>query len=209
MINLEENGLVGRGYHRSCYRHPEDSRLCIKVLDGDHQKEADREIAYYRQLERRGAAWEMLARYHGSIETNFGLGQVFDLITDPNGETAKTLEHYMKSQELSGHPVSGSPASDNLASSNHNDSDKQKLILSLQKLKSYLLDNKIITTEIKPRNIVCQRFGDQEFRSVIVDDIGNTEFIPFSSHISFLGKAKINRKWERFERLLRKDGFLK
>ncbi len=185
---------MGRGFHRSCYRHPEDSRLCIKVLDGDHQKEADREIAYYRQLERRGVTWEMLARYHGSIETNLGLGQVFDFITDPNGETAKTLEYYMKSQELS----------DNLDSG-----DKEKLILSLQKLKCYLLDNKIITTEIKPRNIVCQRFNGQEFRAVIVDDIGNTEFVPFSSYIGFLGKAKINRKWERFERLLRKESFFK
>lgn len=199
MINLDESGLVGRGFHRSCYRHPEDSRLCIKVLDGDHQKEADREIAYYRQLERKGVTWEMLARYHGSIETNLGLGQVFDLITDPNGETAKTLEYYMKSQELSGNHVLDSD----------NSSDKQKLILSLQKLKRYLLNNKIITTEIKPRNIVCQRFGGQEFRAVIVDDIGNTEFIPFSSYIGFFAKAKINRKWERFERLLKNEGFLK
>lgn len=199
MISLEESGLVGRGFHRSCYRHPEDPRLCIKVLDGDHQKEADREIAYYRQLERKGVTWEMLSRYHGSIETNLGLGQVFDLITDPNGETAKTLEYYMKSQDLS----------DNHLLDSDNSSDKQKLILSLQKLKCYLLSNKIITTEIKPRNIVCQRFGGQEFRAIIVDDIGNTEFIPFSSYINFLAKAKINRKWERFERLLKKEGFFK
>lgn len=204
MISLERSGLVGRGFHRSCYRHPEDSRLCIKVLDGDHQKEADREIAYYRHLQRKGATWEMLARYHGSIETNLGLGQVFDLITDPNGETAKTLEYYIKLQEPSGNLSSDGPASGNLDSS-----DKDKLILSLQKLKRYLLDNKIITTEIKPRNIVCQRLADHEFRSVIVDDIGNTEFIPFSSYIGYLGKAKIERKWERFERLLRKNGFLK
>lgn len=185
MINIDESYLVGKGHHRKVYRHPENDKLCIKVIFGgpDHSSELAREKAYYKHLKNRGVSWSMLPAYHGDVITNLGKGSVFDLIADTSGKVSKTLGYYLSSNQLT---------------STHYD----ELINALSSFKKYLLEQRIITKGLAHRNIVCLNIDSQISKLYIVDNIGNTEFIPISSFIGFYARNKINRKWRRFEQKL-------
>ena len=186
MLKLESSALLGRGLRRECYFHPDDENKCIKiVVAGDH-KETVREQAYYRLLERRNIAWRMLAKFYGNVETNLGEGAVFELIRDYNGAVSKTLVQYFSA---------------------HNETDRhyQYFSQALLGLKQYLLKWKIVTISLKPQNIVYKKTNESEGFLVIIDNIGNSDFIPICNYIDWMATRKIRRKWQRFENLLAKD----
>lgn len=186
MLTLDSSQLIGRGLRRECYFHPEDESKCIKiVVIGDH-KETVREQSYYRLLERRKISWNMLARFYGNIETNRGEGAVFELIRDYTGEVSKTLEHYF-------------------SVNNGSDLNYQALTRSLPLLKEYLLQWKIVTLAIKPQNIVYRRVNPDEADLVVIDNIGNSDFIPICNYVDRMAARKIKRKWHRFEVSLAQD----
>ncbi len=186
MVILESSQLIDRGLRRECYFHPDDESKCIKVVVvGDH-KETVREQSYYRLLDSRNISWNMLARFYGSIETNRGKGAVFELIRDYTGEVSKTLEHYFSVN-------TGSHL------------NYQTLTRSLPLLKEYLLQWKIVTMSIKPQNIVYKRISAHEADLVVIDNVGNSDFIPICDYVDFMAVRKIKRKWQRFEDSLAKD----
>ncbi|MGJ8676856.1 MAG: PhoP regulatory network protein YrbL [Akkermansiaceae bacterium] len=182
MVYLDGKSMLGKGHHRECYIHPDDKTLCIKVIvDGsDDAPQTKREINYYKHLQRRGISWAMLPKYYGDVMTNMGKGTIFDLITDYDGSVSKTLEYYIASNKLT-------------------EADYDDFSDSLHLLKEYLLKEEIITMTLAPRNIVCQREQSGMVRLYVVDNIGNSDFIPLASHIHFLARKKIERRWERFE----------
>ena len=187
MINILPSALIGTGVYRECYIHPEKDDQCIKIVyreGGD--AETDREQKYYRYLSKRGISWEMLARFHGNIETNLGPGAVFDLIRDYDDNISKTLDTYFKSTDETCVPYTN-------------------IFQSLFELKHYLLKYNIITMAFKPKNILYKRLSETTGRCVIVDSLGNSDFIPICTYNKFLGNKKILRKWDRFEKLLLKE----
>jgi hypothetical protein len=183
MININRKDFIGKGAHRECYKHPENKDLCIKLNFFNDQKEIKREKDYYRHLEKRRISWEMIPRYYGDIVTNLGVGSVFDLITDQDSSVSKDLTYYLSSQK---------------ETEKHYDS----LLNSVLLLKKYLSSNRIITMNLDPNNILCQKTELGISRLFIVDNVYNTEFIPISSYINYFAKLKISRKWKRFERSL-------
>ncbi len=186
MLTLASSSLIGRGLRRECYFHPEDENKCIKiVVAGDH-KETVREQSYYRLLEKRNISWKMLARFYGNIETNRGKGAVFELIRDHNGEVSKTLEQYF-------------------SANNETDLNYQDLSRALPLLKQYLLKWKIVTMSLKPQNIVYQKIHPTQGKLVVIDNIGNSDFIPICNYLDSFATRKIRRKWQRFEESLPKD----
>ena len=182
MIILDDDLIVGKGSHRVCYRHPDIDKLCIKVSHEGFSQEQDYELAYYQRLNNRKIEWDLLTRYHDVVETNIGTGYIFDLVVDSNNQPSKTLEYYL------------------------NQPNTEALVEPLLKLKVYLIQNLVITKEIKPRNIACINNNGIIERCMIVDDIGNTEFFPISNYVSSLAKSKIDRKWRRFESSLNNSG---
>jgi hypothetical protein len=183
MLTLESSALIGRGVRRECYFHPEDENKCIKVVVAGDQKETVREQSFYRLLEKRNIAWRMLARFYGNVETNLGEGAVFELIRDYDGAVSKTLEHYF-------------------SANNETDHDYQNLYLALDLLKRYLLKWRIVTMSITPQNIVYKKTRESEGSLVVIDNIGNSDFIPICSYVDWMATRKIHRKWQRFEELL-------
>lgn len=93
MLDLESASVVGKGLHRVCYAHPQDERLCVKVLLQLQSKtpliEAEREAKYYRFLDKKNVPWTMLPKFHGEVLTSRGQGYIFDLIRDYDGEFQK------------------------------------------------------------------------------------------------------------------------
>ena len=186
MITLESSSLIGRGLRRECYFHPEDENKCVKiVVDGDH-KETAREQLYYRLLDKRDISWRMLARFYGNIATNRGEGAVFELIRNYNGGVSKTLEHYFSVND-------------------ETDLNYQDLSRALPLLKQYLLKWKIVTMSLKPQNIVYKKIDESKGVLVIIDNIGNSDFIPICNYVGWMAIRKIHRKWQRFEDSLAKD----
>ena len=149
------------------------------MILSEDTRETLREIRYYRHLQRRGISWEMIPEYHGTTPTNHGLGYLFDLVLDVDGGVAKSLAHYLSKK---------SRTEDHFA----------ELSISLPLLKAFLLKNRIITKPLCPRNILLRRSASGS-RLVIVDDIGNTDFVPICTHSRFFATKKILRRWGRFE----------
>jgi len=179
MFELTSDSMVGKGFHRECYVHPDNERLCIKVVVNGDDKEVRREQAYYRFLQKRGIAWDMLPKFHGEVETNLGSGAVFDLIRDADGKVSRTLQQCIDTEYIAVLNQHG-------------------LQQSLQRLKEYLLAENIITMTIKPKNIAYQQRDNQSSVCILIDNIGNSDFIPISSYSRFFGRKKILRKWARF-----------
>ncbi len=180
MIDLSESTAFNKGSHRECYIHPDNKNLCIKVVfDTEHRKRAaSREKKYYHHLQKRDISWNMVPKCYGEVDTSKGLGVVFDLITDHDGQVSKTLTYYFESGELTGEGI-------------------KKLIDLMAQLKQYLLEQRIFG-RFAPRNIVCQKDESGISKLVVVDNLGNTEFIPVSNYFGFLKRQRINREWDRF-----------
>ena len=183
MVNIEKSGLVGTGHHRECYRHPGNNNLCIKIIVSGNAKEIRREKKYYRRLQKRGVSWDMIPRYYGEIETNMGSGSVFDLVLDHDGAISKNLKHYLSSNELT--------------EANYN-----RLSDALDLLKNYLLQQQIITMTLNPNNILCKKLASGSLRFYVIDNIGNSDYIPICNVSRYFAKKKILRKWKRFEEKL-------
>ncbi len=179
MLELSEQSLIGRGLHRECYQHPQRHDRCIKVIVHGDSDENSREARYLSFLERRGSSLAQLTRFHGVVTTSRGEGAVFDLVRDHDGSIAKSLAHYLGDHAFCQNNV------DNLRA-------------ALADLYRYLLVNGIITMTIKAKNILYRRQDASPGRLVIVDNIGNADFIPIANYVAALARAKIRRKWSRF-----------
>ncbi|MBN1546852.1 MAG: hypothetical protein JW902_09350 [Syntrophaceae bacterium] len=190
ILDIESAPVLGKGLHRVCYAHPQDDRLCIKVLLPLESKsplvEAEREARYYKFLQKKGVPWTMLPAFHGEIVTTRGPGYLFDLVRDYDGSVSLTLKDY-------------------LSSSRETAAHCETLSRAIDALKAYLLQWKIITMTIKAKNILYQRLGKNDGRLVIVDNIGNSDLIPICNYVDSLAERKIRRKWRRFEAMLIKE----
>lgn len=183
MLDLSTSPLIGKGLHRECFEHPDDATKCLKIVVAGNSDENLREEKYYGMLARRGISWEMLARFYGLVKTSRGVGAVFELIRDCDGAVARPLSHYLEAADV---PLEFEP----------------QLGDALLQLKAYLLDNRIVTMTLKPKNIVYQKSAEEEGKLVIVDNVGNSDFLPLTNYSGFLARQKIKRKWQRFEQLI-------
>ncbi|GAB1267401.1 PhoP regulatory network protein YrbL [Aurantivibrio infirmus] len=180
MLQLNSSHYVGKGLHRVCYVHPDQPRLCVKVVVNGNNQETKREYDYYQHLQKRNIDWTMLPQFYGETPTDQGNAGVFDLIRDYNGEVSKTLASYLSSNDIS-------------------EQEASAICEAFMTLKSYLLDNRIVTMTIKPKNILFQKSSATSGKLVIVDNIGNSDFIPIANYLTFFAHRKIMRKWRHFE----------
>ena len=51
---------------------------------------------------------------------------------------------------------------------------------------------------IKSKNILFQHLSETKSRLIIIDNIGNSTFIPIANYIPYFAKSKIERTWQRF-----------
>ncbi len=186
-IILNDSLKIGSGSERDCYRHPSESKLCIKIkhINRPHkmpQNEAD--FDYYGFLEKKNISWSNLARCYGWVETNMGPGLVFDLVTDSQGEPCKSLQSLVDS----GIPLS-------------------KFKRQIELLYGYLLDNNVIPAELQLDNILYKPDLGGECCLVIVDGLGNRNFFSWAvNSISLLAKLRIRKKYRRFLFKLKRAG---
>lgn len=194
MLQLKDESLIGSGLHRDCYEHPTDQHVCVKIVANGDLEETRREQNYYEYLAHRNISWEMLPKFFGNTPTNKGEGALFELIRDYNGQPSSSLGKFIDDETITETHFEG-------------------LCTGLSKLKTYLLQNHIITMTLKSKNILYKRTSEVEGLMIIIDNIGNSDFIPICNYSHYFAEKKILRKWTEFEnKLLRKhpnNNFLK
>src|SRR5215510_1233081 len=93
MIDLTGAVLVGQGNERSCFVHPNDPGLVIKIPRQGQRCRGQNQIDwfYLSELVRRGASFDHIPRPHGLVATSLGEGLVCERIAEPTGISSPAL----------------------------------------------------------------------------------------------------------------------
>ncbi|MFC0605379.1 YrbL family protein [Winogradskyella pulchriflava] len=195
MIQLEDRHYIGEGEIRFCYEHPNKKGLCIKIPRPETTRAyTNKELLYFKKLSKRNKTkynYPFYSDFYDEIQTNKGLGQVFDLVRDETtGKISKTLEYYLiQSNEI----------------------DDKKLENALLELKHQMTKHKVFTRDLRARNICCKINKDGSIRLIIIDGIGHRDFFPFADWFHYFSQKKVDRtftKWH-FNSIDEQRNFLK
>jgi len=187
MLDLSNAIIIGKGSSRICYLHPEDACKCIKVTYINQPKISKIEMKHYRRFQRRRVSWKLMARPYGFVETTLGDGLVFSLARDYDGAISKPLDYYFSVKDFRNR--------------------LEQLKIALCEFRSFLFKEGIVVRELKPDNVVFQRVSDKQGCLVLVDGVGNNQFLPFANYSRVLARRMLSRKWAKFARQLRDLGF--
>lgn len=196
-LTLGHNTPFAIGGTRLCFIHPDDSSKCVKVLRQDrtpqarrktttgfkklrpvkHWDDQQKELTAYRHLLKRDshALWHHIPEFFGSVETDLGLGIVTQIFRNFDGKFPRNLE-----QEIP-HGVDAN------------------LNAGIADFKGWLRRELVVTRDLLPHNIIVVRDSAEGCRLVIVDGLGNSEWIPVSTWLRSFARRKIERKIAKFE----------
>ncbi len=186
MIDLKGAILVGKGCRRIVYVHPDDDSRCIKVQTAEalakthRQKAHERELYYLAFYERRGRRMDQVSSYHGSVATSEGEGQLFDLVRDHDGRISRTLAAKLAGGEI----------------------ELEGCRREFEQLRNYLSGEGIIVADLHAGNLARQEWEPGKFRFVVIDGIGNTEFLKINDYLRWTARRKAERKWSCFMKKL-------
>ncbi len=136
MIYLNSKLKLGRGTTRTCYLHPEQEELCIKIMHHHSKlKINDLEYKFYKKLEQKQISHKHLPKCYGFVETNLGKGLVYERVKSDYAEFAENLDEVVKQKLL----------------------PKNKVISLLKDLENYCLNNIICMCDRGLRNIIISK----------------------------------------------------
>ena len=159
ITKIDEKKLIGSGRHHDCYEHPDDPALCIKVIHTDDQKKMlRREVSYHQNLLRRNINWSALARYHGSIITDRGIGSVFEVVRDSDGQISRSLHQLLQEQD--------------------NELDIDQVAQQINLMISSFYQQGIVISDLNLRNILVNFQSPENWQLMLVDGIGHNDFFP-------------------------------
>lgn len=196
-LNLGQQTPFAVGGTRLCFVHPDDSNKCVKVLRPDRTPQARRklttgikklrpvkhwddqlkELTAYRQLlaREKPTLWHHIPEFFGSVETDIGIGIVTRIFRNFDGKFPRNLE-----QEVP-------------------DGIDGVLRAGIDQFKKWLRHELVVTRDLLPHNIIVVRDSSELCRLMIVDGLGNSEWIPVSTWFRSFARRKIERKIAKFE----------
>lgn len=177
MVTLTNDLFIAQGKQRSCYCHPSEKGLCVKVELKDttsSRKQVQAEINALQRIKKRHSDSPGLSHYHGTIETNLGLGHLFDLVREQDGTVSPTLRAC------------------------HEQLERDHLISLVQSLRAHCLRYHYLPGDLHPANLVLR---DRK-ELIIIDGLGMVEFAPIYHLSSLLRRIKLARKHRRLWRNL-------
>jgi hypothetical protein len=201
-IALKLNGReFAQGGNRRCFVHPDDPAKCIKVAREDRTAEIRKRSArfpynlrpasYYDEnwQERKAflaieksvglAAFELVPRYYGMVETDLGPGLCSELVRDSDNRISITLKQFVWQFGMT-NPLS----------------------LKLEEFKSLWRDLGMPSRNLLLHNIVVQQREMEIDRIVVIDGLGWPSFSTFISKIPLLAQYKAGRKVTRMEHMV-------
>ena len=186
VLVLTDNDLIGAGAHKATYIHPQDKTLCVKIARNAHDVDLKRELAYRSIIAKQHKIPTLMPFYHGTIETNKGIGHIFERIFDCDGQTSLTLDIYIRHiaqtllpQEAQAHFKS-----------------------MLAAFKAKWFEEKTVTSNIELVNFMVQHKTPDNVSIRIVDNIGTPVLIPLAYYSELFAKKRVVRYWKRFLQVL-------
>lgn len=177
-ITLSDSDLIGiGGRRRLVYAHPGDPARCIKVpKSGKHgELQQRREIKFYQQLQKSRSPTKYLSRYLGTVDTNFGVGYVYEAVRDADGKISERFKEF-------------------IANDHGQESDYLRI---METIEDFLFDNQILFYDINPSNILCRKDHNGDIEPIIIDGLGDVVAIPVLNFSSRLRQRKMRRRWMR------------
>ena len=182
IINLNQDHILGVGYHKTTYIHPNNDALCIKVPFSQNDIDLKRELTYRKVREKRGQSSTLLPTYYGTTLTNKGEGHIFERVHHYNGKNSISLKEFLVLHQQEG---------DNTAFT-------EALQKMLSDLKKTWFAEKIVTSDTDPVNFMVQEINPSQYVIRIVDNIGTPVLIPFAFYFDFIAEKRVRRYWARF-----------
>lgn len=179
-VLLGENDFLGKGNNNQVYYYPGDKGKCIKIpLNTGTKRFMKYELQYRKCHKEKVEKSTLLTKYYGMIETNLGIGYVFELVRDFNGRCSKTLESFIMDEK-----------------------DSSEILEVLKVLKTKIFEESNITNPLSPNNCLIQRISEQKFRPRIIDDIGMHVLIPIPYYFNSIARRREEKIWKNFVNLL-------
>lgn len=183
MLELGNALILGKGTERTCYMHPEDDALCIKINHSTLNKQSRKEIKYCELLNKQGKfPCQGIPQYYGSVTTNLGQDTVFERIRNYNGDKVKSLAETLT-----------------MLIEKNDTATLTRIMNGLNELKQDLLKQHILVRGLNLNNIHVQHLDQENSKLVLVDCFGNADFIPLANFSNSYARLKIQRKWKRLE----------
>ena len=177
VVTLTDNQLLGAGNERLCFVHPHDNTRCIKVTRPGvtHRSQNAIEQQYFEYLNEQATPFTYLPEYYGVVQTNYGLGLVFERILDDNNQPSQRLDALINNNE-----ISNSCAAE-----------------AVDELQEYLLKYGIMLGDINSDQILMRR-ENRTLKPIIIDGIG-PRHLGFKSfvytRVTFLARYKLKKNW--------------
>ena len=176
-LRLTNDSLTGVGSERKCFIHPHDKRKCIKITYKFGRRtvaRCKREIKYSLKYSNLPESFSSIPKYFGKVNTNMGIGHVFELVLDYDGNISSKLSEYIQKNELN-----------------------KALQDKISELFDSFIQYRVIVSDFHQANIVVKKKNPTDFELVVIDGYGNSDFIKIADHISFFRKKKLLRKFNR------------
>ena len=135
-------------------------------------------MRYRRMCAKKLARSKLVTEFFGTVETNLGLGYVFERVIDYNGETSKDLKDFLPKTK---------PDNEFL----------QQIWTILLNFKSDFLRENIAIVDTDITNFMVQEYAPGAFRVRIVDNIGTPVLIPLVYWFEFAAAWKAKRYWNK------------
>lgn len=196
-MRLTNNDLLAEGGRRFVYINPEDNTKLLKIVKQEVIDRKLKKLKFYKKFRFRKVVDEntedynaykvynkkskdifnFIPKLYGYIDTNLGKGLVTEYICNYDGTAAMSLKNYIQLNGI----------------------DKE-IWKALKLLYKQLLDNCLVTRELKDFNVVVQIKSDNSKRLYIVDGFGNQELIPLSNYVKCIARRKIRKHFKIFIR---------
>ncbi|MFV8819562.1 YrbL family protein [Haliea sp. E17] len=199
-----EAAAFSRGGNRLCFVDPRDSGRCIKVLRPDRSPAIKRgesgfpknlkplssfddnreEAGVYAAIQRSvgEAAFSMIPRLHGWVETEFGAGLCQDLVRDDDGLIAVTLKQYLWQRGR--------------------DAALERVLAEFGAAWSAA---GMPSRKLLSHNLVVQCAGGNPLRLWVIDGLGWPDLLPLASYCRGLARRKARRRITALEDTIREQ----
>jgi hypothetical protein len=204
-LRLDESTLLARGGKRYVFRHPDNPRLIIKVLQASYlkrimpdpdnwrrkRKRYKQYITYLQEAREHLAACAFygepprhMQKLVGFVQTDYGPGLIYEAVFGPDGKFAPTLQDLIDRGEATA-----------------------EIKQAYEEFRAWLIDSPIAITPLHSDNMVCIRDGAGKPYFVLIDGIGERGTVPIKGVIPWLNRRSKRKNFAFFERQELPPGF--
>ena len=165
--------FLGKGSERTAYQFPKDSRFIIKISLFPHTKQTHREILYFQFLQKNNIPFTHLPLFVTSIRTKEYFGIIQQRILDKDGKPSISLHDMLETPNTALKPT--------------------EIKTLLGDFFRYLYRYNILPCDLQLTNILVQT-SDTGTKLILIDGLGDTDFIKIAQYSPLFGQQKIVRK---------------